>query len=187
GSDRGWLDEVDFAPTTGTSVPMIIREPVGQDVDPGANITLFVEALGTAPLTYQWRFEGQDLADGGNVSGAKSPTLNIMNIQANQAGVYDLIVRNPYSLDVSEQVFVNVIPVIDLRTALDTTNLVWLTGGSSAWRGQADYNSDRIDAAQSGVLANNQTNYIQTPVDGPGAISFWWKCSSEAIHDRLRF
>ncbi len=187
GLDRAWLDEVDFAPTTGPSVPIVIREPEGQDVDPGADVTLSVEALGTAPLSYQWRFEGQELSDGGNVFGARSPALTILDIQAAQAGAYDVIVRNPYSLDVSEQVFINVIPVISIPTAVDSTNLTWITGGYSPWRGQTNYNYDRIDAVQSGVLPNSQTNWIQTTVNGPGAISFWWKCSSQTNADRLRF
>src|SRR6185436_7920636 len=162
GLDHGWIDEVDFAPTTGPSVPMIVLEPIGRDVDPGDDVTLAIEALSTAPLSYQWRFEGQDLGDGGNVFGSRSPTLTLLGIQAAQAGAYDVVVRNPYSLDVSEQIFVNVIPVISLPTALDTTNLTWVAQGYSAWRGQTNYNFDRIDAAQSGVLPNNQTNWIQT-------------------------
>src|SRR5436305_3735859 len=67
GSDRAWLDEVDFAPNTGPSVPVIVRQPVSQDVNPGTTVTLAVQALGTAPLSYQWRFEGQNLSDVGNI------------------------------------------------------------------------------------------------------------------------
>ena len=189
GADRGWVDEVDFVPATGPSVPVIVQEPEGQDVNPGANVTMVVAALGTAPLSYQWRFEGRELADGGNILGSKTPTLNISSVRQDQAGLYDVVVRNPYSLDISEPVFLNVIPVVAIETAVDTdyTNMVWITGGSSAWRGQTNYNSDRIDAAQSGVLAHNQTNWVQTVVSGPGAISFWWRTSSETNGDRLRF
>lgn len=192
GLDRGWLDEVDYVPTTGPSMPVIVQEPVGQDVDPGANVTLSVVALGSAPLSYQWRFEGRELADGGNVLGSKTPNLVISSITVAQAGAYDCVVRNPYSLDVSEQVFVSVVPIVPLHVALDTdhTNMIWITGASTGaypWRGQTNVNSDRIDAAQSGVLSHNQTNFIRTVVDGPGAITFWWRSSSQTNSDRLRF
>ena len=189
GSDRAWLDEVDYAPSTGPSVPVILTQPVGVDVDPGAAVTLSVDVLGTPPLSYQWRYEGQNMGDGGNVTGTKTPMLTMLNVQAAQAGAYDVVVRNPYSLALSDKVYVNVTPIIALRTALDTdyTNLVWIADGFSAWRGQTNVSNDRIDAAQSGALPNNETNWIQTTVNGPGAINFWWKSSSETNHDRLRF
>ena len=189
GADRAWLDEVDFAPSVGPSVPVIVEEPVGQAVDPGTTVTLSVQALGTAPLGYQWRYEGQNLGDGGNIQGTKSPTLTIFNAQVQQSGAYDVVVQNPYSLALSDKAFLSVVPIIPLATALDTdhTNLVWLTGGYSPWIGQSIVNQDRIDAAESGPLPNNQTNWIQTIVAGPGAVNFYWKVSSETNHDRLRF
>ena len=189
GSDQAWVDEVDYAPSTGPSVPVILTQPVGVDVDPGTNVTLSVDVLGTPPLSYQWRYEGQNMGDGGNIFGTKTPTLTILNAQAGQAGSYDVVVRNPYSLVLSERVYVNVTPIIALKTALDTdyTNLVWFTDGFSAWRGQTNVTYDRIDSAQSGALPNNETNWIQIVVNGPGAINFWWKSSSETNHDFLRF
>jgi len=192
GADRGWLDEVDFVPTTGPSVPVIVQEPVGVEVNPGEDVTFSISALGTAPLSYQWRFEGQELSDGGNVLGSKTPTLLISGVQQSQAGLYDVLVRNPYSLDVSEQVFLSVIPIISLPVALDTdhTNLLWVTGtsvGGAPWRGQTNIKSDFIDAAVSGTIGHGMTSWVQTVVSGPGAISFFWKSSSETNQDRMRF
>ena len=76
-----------------------------------------------------------------------------------------------------------------MRVALDTerTNFLWFTGGYSPWRGQAVVTADRIDAAQSGPLADGTTNWIQTTVPGPAAVSFWWKISSETNRYFLRF
>ncbi|HMJ89846.1 MAG TPA: immunoglobulin domain-containing protein, partial [Candidatus Acidoferrum sp.] len=189
GLDRGWLDEVDFLPVTGPSVPVIVAEPVGKDVNPGSNVTFSVEALGTAPLSYQWRFEGQNLSDGPTILGSKSPTLTLLDAQTYQSGLYDVVVKNPYSIAISRQAFLNVIRPISLREALDTdnTNHVWIAGGFSEWFGQTDVNADRIDAAQSAPLPNGQSNFISTIVSGPGAISFLWKVSSETNRDRLRF
>jgi poly(beta-D-mannuronate) lyase len=189
GSDRGWLDEVDFLPSTGPSVPVIVRQPASRDTDPNQTVTFSVEALGTAPMSYQWRFEGQELADGADVSGARGPVLTLLNVQAARGGVYDVVIRNPYSLAISEQVFLNVIPFIPIPEAVDTdhTNFIWITSGYTQWRGQTNVVNDRIDAVQSGALPNNQTNYIETTVIGPGAVTFWWKVSSQTNSDRLRF
>ena len=113
-------------------------------------------------------------------------------MQQSQAGLYDVVVRNPYSLDISENVFLSVIPVISLPVALDTdhTNMIWVSGatvGGTPWRGQTNVKSDLIDAAVSGTIGHGMTSWVQTVVSGPGAISFFWKCSSETNQDRMRF
>ncbi len=76
---------------------------------------------------------------------------------------------------------------VALQTALDNTTLSFTTGGSSSWVGQASTTHDGVDAAQSGVLGNSQTNWLQTTVSGTGTISFWWYVSSEQGYDFLEF
>jgi regulation of enolase protein 1 (concanavalin A-like superfamily) len=73
-----------------------------------------------------------------------------------------------------------------LAGALDYVGAV-TTGGPSPWAGQAVVTRDGVDAAQSGVLGNSQTTWMETRVSGPGTLSFWWKVSSEAKYDILRF
>src|SRR5206468_2013939 len=118
-----------------------------------------------------------------------SPTLTVANVTSAREGIYKVVVKNNYSLVTSSNAFLSVLPVISLSEALDTspTNFQWIAGGYSFWTGQDAYAHDRIDAAQSGPLANNTTNWIETSVAGPLAISFWWKVSSQTNSDRLRF
>lgn len=190
GLDRAWLDEVDFVPNNAPAVPVILTHPVGQDLAPGDTVTLSVDALGTAPLNYQWRFEGQNLGEADNVLGATTPTLRLFNIQPGQSGLYDVVVRNNYGQALSEKVMLNVLTTVPLNMALDTdhTNLFWRTGGYSPWLGQTLVTRDSLDAAQSSPVPHNSTNWIQTTVSGgPLAIAFWWKVSSQTNADRLRF
>lgn len=189
GLDRAWLDEVDFLPTIAPTVPVIVGQPNSQSVDLGATVTFAAEALGTAPLSYQWRFEGQNLSDSATVLGANSPTLRLFNAQAAQSGMYDLVVRNAYSLEISEPAFLSVFTTIPLTLALDTehTNLFWRTGGYSPWRGQTLVSADSFDAAQSSPVANGATNWLEATLPAPCALAFWWKVSSETNHDFLRF
>ena len=189
GLDRAWLDEVDFLPVNAPTVPVIVRQPASQDTVPGATATFSVEALGTGPLSYQWRFNGQNMGDGGNVLGANSATLRLFNVQAPQTGLYDVVVRNPYSIALSDRVLLNVLSTVSLTLALDTerTNLFWRTGGSSPWLGQTAVSSDSFDAAQSSPVPNGATNWVETIIKGPIALSFWWKVSSETNRDYLRF
>jgi hypothetical protein len=67
----------------------------------------------------------------------------------------------------------------NLAAAADGAGLLWTTGGYSNWMGQLAVTHDGVDALQSGILSANQTNWVETAVDGPGALSFWWKVSSD--------
>jgi hypothetical protein len=65
----------------------------------------------------------------------------------------------------------------DLGSALDATNLVWTTGGSAPWFHQTAASHDGLDAAQAGTITGNQVSWLQTIVNGPGTLSFWWQGS----------
>lgn len=68
--------------------PSITTQPVSQTVNAGANVTFTVTASGTAPLTYQWRFNGA------NISGATAASLMKSNVQSGDAGNYSVVVSN---------------------------------------------------------------------------------------------
>ena len=77
---------------------------------------------------------------------------------------------------------------LTLSAAVDNSTLTFTTGGLvSTWYGQTAQTHDGVDAARSGALGNNQTNWLQTTVSGPGTISFWWCVSSESGYDTLEF
>ena len=78
-------------------------------------------------------------------------------------------------------------PSTDIATALDTTLLSWITGGSSSWAGESTDTHDGVDAARSGAIGDSQSTWVETTVQGPGSISFWWKVSSESSYDFLTF
>ena len=78
------------------------------------------------------------------------------------------------------------VPVAPLSKALDTT-LDFKTGGAADWFSQTETAFNDGDAAQSGNIAESQESFIQTTVEGPGKISFYWKICSEADFDFLEF
>ena len=51
-------------------------------------------AAGLLPMTYQWQKNGVNLADGGNISGATTPTLTITSVSAGDAATYSLVASN---------------------------------------------------------------------------------------------
>ena len=69
--------------------PTIATHPVSQTVVEGAAVEFSVTASGTAPLSYQWRLNGA------NIAGATSSTYRIGSVVAGSAGSYDAVVSNP--------------------------------------------------------------------------------------------
>lgn len=68
--------------------PSITTQPLSQVVISGDTVTFSVAASGSAPLSYQWRYNG------GNISGATTASYVISNVQATQAGSYTVVVAN---------------------------------------------------------------------------------------------
>ncbi|NKQ38580.1 MAG: S8 family serine peptidase, partial [Methanosarcinales archaeon] len=87
--------------------------------------------------------------------------------------------------NVSKTVQVSVSPPLD--EALDNTELVFTTSGDAIWFGQRGIFYHDNDAAESGNIDNNQNSLMQTIIDGPAQISFYWSVSSESGFDHLSF
>jgi hypothetical protein len=68
--------------------PVITAQPQGCSVTAGSNVTFTVTATGTAPLGYQWHFNGTNLA-----SGTASAYI-CSNAQTKDAGSYSVVVSN---------------------------------------------------------------------------------------------
>ena len=77
-----------FTPVFGQTPPGITTQPADQVVDIGFPATFTVTATGTAPLTYQWRFNDADLA------GRTGTSLILSNIQPANVGNYTVVVTN---------------------------------------------------------------------------------------------
>ena len=72
-----------------------------------------------------------------------------------------------------------------LGNALNATNLAWQSGGDANWSATSAMSRDGL-SAQSGPIAGGQQTWIQTVVNGPGSLLFWWKLSAETS-DSLQF
>jgi len=83
--------------------PEISLQPTGGVVDVGSSFSFSVGAIGTAPLSYQWLFNGAVL------SNATAATLTLSNIQTIQVGDYRALVTSPYGMATSQvaTLFVN--------------------------------------------------------------------------------
>ncbi len=68
--------------------PAITKQPGSLTVTAGQSATFAVTATGTAPLSYQWRFNGT------NIAGATNNTYTVANAQSANVGSYTVGVSN---------------------------------------------------------------------------------------------
>ena len=68
--------------------PAITTPPAAQSVVVGSKATFSVAATGTAPLTYQWLFNGTA------IPGATDSNYDLVNVQLGDAGSYSVQVTN---------------------------------------------------------------------------------------------
>jgi hypothetical protein len=68
--------------------PSIVNPPTNQTTVLGGNVGFNATATGSAPLAYQWSFNGAALA------GATTSNLSLTNVLAGQTGTYSLVVSN---------------------------------------------------------------------------------------------
>jgi hypothetical protein len=73
--------------------PAIVMQPASQTNNAGTTATFTVSASGNF-LTYQWRKNGANLANGGNVSGATTPSLSLASLAVGDSGTYTVAITN---------------------------------------------------------------------------------------------
>jgi hypothetical protein len=75
------------------SSPSISQQPAPATVASGQPASFQVGASGTAP-NYQWRKDGNNLSDGGSISGSMTANLSINPALTTDAGNYDVVISN---------------------------------------------------------------------------------------------
>ncbi|MFZ5603430.1 MAG: immunoglobulin domain-containing protein [Pseudomonadota bacterium] len=76
---------------TVNKIVRITQQPVNQIQSAGTSASLSVTATGTAPLSYQWYYNGTA------ISGATTSTLKFASATVNNSGKYYCVVKNPGS------------------------------------------------------------------------------------------
>jgi uncharacterized repeat protein (TIGR03803 family) len=156
------------------SAPVLTSQPAGRTVLFGASVQLAVRALGSAPLYYQWRCNGTNLADGGNLSGSATAILNIDSASAATAGTYSVVVSNTLGTALSVGAAVTVYARSDTELV---ANGSFETGDFSSWTESGNFmltavNGDSMYAyvgnygamcGPSGALGNLSQSVPTTP------------------------
>src|SRR5262249_20221344 len=75
---------------TAPTPPVITSQPADQTIVTGRTATFAVAARGSAPLSFQWSFNGV------NIAGATTNSLLLSDVQLAQAGLYAVQVTNAF-------------------------------------------------------------------------------------------
>jgi hypothetical protein len=73
---------------SGITAPFIVIQPQNQTAPESSTVGFNVYCAGIAPTTYQWRFNGT------NIAGATTSALSVTNIQPTNGGNYSVVLSN---------------------------------------------------------------------------------------------
>lgn len=169
GSDCAWLDTVAWTPETFT----VAFDAAGGTGEMPAQTGICGESLTLATNGFVragFDFAGWATEEGGAVVYGDGETVE--SLSDTDGDIVTLWAvwrnRNPVALALNPE-------------------LVFAQGGNADWFAQSNDTHDGVAAARSGSITHNQNSWIETTVEGPGTVSFWWKVSSESEYDYLRF
>lgn len=77
-------------PPQNNAPPSIYSQPRSQSVSYGSSVTFSVFASGTFPFTYQWRFNGT------NIAGANSNFYTAEHLTTDDSGAYTVVITNSF-------------------------------------------------------------------------------------------
>jgi alpha-tubulin suppressor-like RCC1 family protein len=120
--------------------PVLLHPPIGLTTYVGRDVALHGEAVGTEPLSYQWRLNGLDIPDATNTS------LIISDAQPGDAGDYQLFVSN------------NISTALSLPAPLTVVSNNALTFLSQPAVAQTNYQGSTVEIGVT-VLGNGPVSY----------------------------
>jgi hypothetical protein len=159
-------------------LPFFQTQPLSQTVTVGNSAMFSALAGGSLPLSYQWQFNGT------NIAGATNTSFALLNVQPAQAGNYSVVVSNPAGQTQSSNAVLTVNPAV--CSPPDNSLAAW-------WRGEGD-TSDAVGgnagllqggaAFQTGKAGqafafNGVSSFVQVPSSpvlkptGPFTVEAW--------------
>ncbi|MDB6027417.1 MAG: hypothetical protein JWM68_3640 [Verrucomicrobiales bacterium] len=153
--------------------PSIATQPVSQTVAQGSAATFSVVATGTAPLTYQWKFNGV------NISGATASSYTKSNAQPADQGNYTVVVSNAAGSVTSSaaSLTVKITAIVDNSDAGFTASASWTTSTSATDKYGTNYRFRNVAAVSDPV-----TWTVNLANAGTYTIYAWW---SEGVNRSL--
>ena len=142
--------------------------------------TFSVETAGTEPMSYVWTHDGRERPN------RDGPFFDVRSVRLEDAGIYEVSVRNNYGQAISQGARLQVLPTYPLDLALGSNGWSWENWcNERAWFGQTNVTHAGAPAAQSGAGAGQIATLI-TALTGPGTLTFSWRLQADSTQDLLR-
>ena len=138
--------------------PCIATQPQNQNTAANGTAVFSASAVGSPTLVYQWTKGGINLADGGNISGARTTSLTVANVQWGDMGNYSMVVSNGNGWAVSS----NATLIGPFRPGIMT------------------------QPANQTVSAGSAATFTVGPI-GPGTLTFQWKRDGTDLANGSKF
>jgi len=145
----------------------------------------FTDQSTNSPTSWSWSFEGGTPSS----STSQNPTVTY-----NTEGTFDVTLTATNSAGSDPETKLNYItvtaaPADEIAEAVDNATLTFTRSGSADWYRVTDVYYNGGDSARSGAIGNNSSTTIETSVTvgSTQAVKFYWKVSSEAGYDYLKF
>jgi len=148
GSDIGAF-EVEGGPPFFATQP-----PTPQVVQQGANVSFAVTVLGDSPLSCQWQFDGTNLSDGAQISGATTTNLMITGVPTSVSGIYRVVVSNALGSLISSEALLTVLPQLVLNGSFETGDFSDWTPGGNVTNCEVTNAADDVHSGQYGARLN---------------------------------
>ena len=125
--------------------PSIITQPQNQTLLRGQDAAFTVAALGTPPLSYQWRFNGTD------ISAATAASFTLLDAQLADAGGYSVVVANSAGSITSAVATLTVLAPI-----------TWTNTSGGIWSDAANWSPNTVPGAGDAALITTSGSYTVT-------------------------
>ncbi|MGA2554708.1 MAG: immunoglobulin domain-containing protein [Verrucomicrobiota bacterium] len=104
---------------------VLTQQPQSVTTNVGATVTFTGAAGGTAPLSFQWQF------DGTNLDGATGASLVLTNAQPTNAGSYTLVAANAYGTNISTNAVLSFISTVQVGSGTTAVTIPVTMAGVS--------------------------------------------------------
>ena len=105
------METISPLPAARGNLPSIQIQPLNQTVNEGGSASFSVQAVGSAPLSWQWK-RGTNL-----LIGETNATLTIRNPTPAEAGTYSVLITNPFGAVMSSNASLTVLKVREVTIA----------------------------------------------------------------------
>jgi hypothetical protein len=175
-NDLGFRSVLPEVTTVTNMAPTVTAQPGAKNLFIGDSATLTASAVGTRPLAYQWRKDGE------NMNGRTNATLSLTNVTLADSGEYTLVVRNGFGSVTSA--------VARVTVSARPPRLAGVFDLREDWSETSNPNGVWTLRAGTEVLPRINTTLIDpfSPAQGGWSstrIPFWFKSTSTAlfVHD----